>query len=239
MYEVILDSFTGPLDLLLHLIRKQELSIHDIPIAVVTEQYLDYLKAMEELSLDIASEFVVMAAWLLAIKSRTLLPRPPVESEDVETEDPRDELIAQLLEYERCKWAATELELRQTRSSFMMGREPMNLKPFQSVEALPVNGVSLWDLVDAYRKLLARVPKETRVAEIKGRVRTVSEMMADLLGYLRRGRVMLFRTYLGTYHSRQDVVSAFLALLELIKDQRVACTQSGPFEEIEIGLLGG
>lgn len=238
MYEIVLEAFTGPLDLLLHLIRKQELNIHDIPMSVVTDQYLRYLRAMDELSLDVASEFVVMAAWLLAIKSRMLLPRPTEELTTEENLDPREELVAQLMEYERCKLAATGLEQRQVSATFMASREPMDLSPFFQTERSPLVGVTMWDLVDAFRKVLDRTPKETVVAEIKGKVHSVKDIMSLLLERLTVHRVMLFRQYLSPYYSRQELVSAFLALLELIKDNRVYVRQTFAFDDIQIGLVG-
>lgn len=232
-----LDKFTGPLDLLLHLIRRDEISIHDIPIAVITEQYLAYLRAMEELSLDIASEFVVMAAWLLAIKSRMLLPRvTSSELEEDEGADPRDELVNQLLEYERCRWAAGMLANRHETALFMMSKEPMDLTPYRHGEPVGVEGATMWDLVDAYRKLVSRIPKEEQVAEIKGHVKSVDEMMEALIVQLQRRGTVLFRQLFIGIRRRQELVSAFLALLELVKDQRVLCRQSTIFGDIEISL---
>lgn len=238
MYEVVLDSFTGPMDLLLHLIRTQEVNIHDIPLASITDQYMTYIRTMDELSLDLASEFVVMAAWLLAIKSRMLLPRPTVTTDgEEEGLDPRDELVSQLLEYERCKWAATELLNRQSLSSFMASREPMDLTSHRRTEPLPLMGLSMWELVDAYRKLLSRIPRTKQITEIRGHVRTVGEIMEVLLAQLRRRGVLAFRQLLAHMQSRQELVSAFLALLELVKDHKVACHQIRPFEEIEVALV--
>ena len=236
-YEVTLDKFTGPLDLLLHLIRRDEISIHDIPIASITEQYLAYLRAMEELSLDVASEFVVMAAWLLAIKSRMLLPRPTnPEMDDMDVQDPREELVNQLLEYERCKWAAEMLADRHETSLFMVSKEPMDLTAFRAGKPIGVVGVTMWDLVDAYRKLVSRIPKEERVAQIKGHVKSVEEMMETLMLQLKQRGAVLFGQLFATIRRRQELVSAFLALLELVKDQKVVCQQTTTFGDIEISL---
>jgi segregation and condensation protein A len=237
-YEIVLDKFSGPLDLLLHLIQKQEVNIHDIPIATITDQYLAYLRAMEELSLDVASEFVVMAATLLAIKSRMLLPKPPkaelVEGEDI---DPREQLVQQLLEYQRCKWAADQLKERELLQSQIFSREPMSLEAYVPEEPPRVEGVSMWDLVDAYRKMLLRVPKEEQIAEIKGEVVSVEIQMETMLQRLRRWPVTTFFQMIQTARTRHEVVANFLALLELIKTGAIQCTQILSFGDIEIRLV--
>lgn len=234
-YEVVLENFSGPLDLLLHLIQRQELNIHDIPIALVTEQYLSYLHAMEELSLEIASEFVVMAATLLLIKSRMLLPRPTRTSDDEEVElDPREALVQQLLEYQRCKWAAEQLKSRELLQSQLFTRDPLDLRVYAAEEIAPLQGVSMWDLVDAYRKLLLRIPQEDRVAEIKGRVMSVEDMMEILTERMRKWRRATFIELIQHARTRPELVTAFLALLELVKDRIVQCVQATTFGDIEI-----
>jgi segregation and condensation protein A len=237
-YEVTLDKFSGPLDLLLHLIRKQEVNIHDIAISKITEQYLAYLRAMEELSLDIASEFLVMAATLLAIKSRMLLPKPK-NREDVEEDDvdPREELIQQLIEYQRCKAVAEELRNRELLQSQVFSRTPMDLRPFEPESPPQVEGVSMWDIVDAYRKMLIRVPKEERIAEIKGQVISVEDTMKTLTEKLRRWQQTTFFELIEWARSRPEIVSSFLALLELIKLGRIQCTQVLAYGDIEIRLV--
>jgi segregation and condensation protein A len=236
-YEITVSQFSGPLDLLLHLIQKQELDIYDIPIAQVTEQYMAYLQAMEELSLEIASEFIVMAATLLALKSRMLLPRKTVVADEQEEfVDPREELVQQLLEYQRCKWAAEQLKYREAMQAQVFSREPMDLRPFASTDVVRVEGVTMWDLVDAFRKLYLRVPKTERVAEITGHVIRVEDMMDALVERLRRFKRTTFDRLLDMARSRPEVVSAFLALLELMKDGIVHCLQSSTFGVIEIEL---
>lgn len=237
-YEIVLENFTGPMDLLLHLISRQELNVHDIPIALITEQYLSYLHAMEELSLDIASEFVVMAATLLQIKSRMLLPRPSrLENEEPEV-DPREALVQQLIEYQRAKWAAEELKSREMLQSQLFSREPTDLRPFVVRELSPLEGVVIWDLVDAYRKLLMRIPKEERVAEIKGRVTSVEDMMESLTERIRKWQRSTFFHLVQNVHTRPELVTAFLALLELIKNRVIECVQLTTFGDIEITWNG-
>lgn len=236
-YEIVLEQFSGPLDLLLHLIQKQEINIHDIPIAIVTEQFLDYIHTMEELSLEVASEFIVMAATLLAIKSRMLLPRTPKEVDgDGEEIDPREELVRQLLEYQRCKWAADVLRERGVLQSHIFSRPPMDLRDYVPKDPPRVEGVSMWDLVDAFRKLMVRVPKEERIAEIKGQVLSVEDQMEKMLKRLRGlRRSTFFELTLGA-RTRHAVVSSFLALLELMKVRLVRCTQVLAYGDIEIVL---
>ncbi|MCL6631265.1 MAG: segregation/condensation protein A [Alicyclobacillus herbarius] len=237
-YEIVLDAFSGPLDLLLHLIQKHEIDIHDIPIALVTEQYMEYLRAMEELSLEIASEFLVMAATLLAIKSRMLLPRhkPESESEEEVDEDPREQLVQQLLEYQRCKWAAERLQELERRQSLVFSREPMDLRPY-APDVPPPEPMSMWVLIDAYRALMRRVPAQAQSAEIKGSVISVDEMMETILERLRRWRSCRFHDLVPLNGTREDWVSAFLALLELMKERCIRCTQEQPFDEIQVELV--
>lgn len=235
-YEVVLDKFSGPLDLLLHLIRKQEVSIHDIPIATITDQYLAYLHAMENLSLEVASEFVVLAATLLAIKSRMLLPRPVVEVDGEEVEDPRALLIEQLLEYQRCKWAAQNLRDRQLEQNLVYTRNALDLSPYAPKEPPPVTGVSMWDLVDAYRRLWKKLPKERVEANIPSQVTSVEESMALMLDRLRAWHKCSFEQLLDYARTRPELVSGFLALLELVKNRFVLCQQHSPFGEILVSL---
>lgn len=232
-YEVRLAQFEGPLDLLLHLIRKNEVDIYDIPIAEITRQYLDYLHAMEQWSLDVASEFVVMAATLLAIKSRMLLPKTRIQSEDGE-EDPRAPLVDQLLEYQRCKWAAEQLSQFANERAQVFSRLPMDLSSYQNREIPELTGVTLWNLVDAFRKLYLRVPKEERVAEIRGHVDRVEDVMQTIVERLRIFERMDFYRLLDFASTRKILVTAFLAILELVKDGKIQCIQFEPFGDLEI-----
>ncbi|MCL6453259.1 MAG: segregation/condensation protein A [Alicyclobacillus sp.] len=234
-YEVVLEQFTGPLDLLLHLIRRQEINIHDIPMALITEQFMDYLRAMEELSLEVTSEFLVMAATLLAIKSRMLLPRRNREQPDgeVAAEDPREELVRQLVEYQRAKWAAGALKSRVQLQSLVYTRPPADLRPYRP-SGPPVTEVSMWEMVDAFRRLLLRLPKEPRVAEIKGQVIAVEDRMELVQTRLRAWGRTTFTTLLQGARTRAELVATFLAVLELMKLRVIRCSQAAPFAEIEI-----
>ncbi|SIS62293.1 segregation and condensation protein A [Alicyclobacillus vulcanalis] len=235
-YEVRLAQFEGPLDLLLHLIRKNEIDIYDIPIAAITEQYLQYLDELERWSLDVASEFLVMAATLLSIKSRMLLPRRATA--EAEEEDPRLPLVQQLLEYERCKWAAAQLAQRAAENAQVYGREPMDLRAYRVERRIDGLDVSLWDLVNAFRKLYLRLPPSERVAEIRGKVEKVEEWMDEIAARMRRYRSAEFGWLLSGERSRGALVAAFLAILELLKDGRLACRQAEPFGPIELVWMG-
>jgi segregation and condensation protein A len=235
-YLIELESFTGPLDLLLHLIQKQELNIHDIPIALITEQYLDYLRTMEELSLEVASEFVVMAATLLYIKSRMLLPRPPREnSEELEvSEDPRQELVEQLIEYQRLKRAAAALKARWETQQLVAYRPPMDLRPYASDEVPLPAGLSIWNLVDAYRRLVRRLPDRQPVAEIPDGGLSVEEAIGWVRDRLSRWRRCRFDDLAAACRTKNEFVAVFVAVLELIKSGSIWVQQAGPFEAIHI-----
>ena len=234
---VQLEIFEGPLDLLLHLIKKNEVSITDIPIAVITEQYLATLDIMQTLNLDMAGEFLVMAATLVHIKSRMLLPAGGDEADDEdEGADPRDELVRRLLEYQRFKDAAEQLEQRDilTRDVFV--------RPAQPTEEVPVPNfreLSVFELITALRRVLERLPKDI-VHEVRLDKVTVREKMTLLLDRLRGAAKILFDELFSEDRSRMDVVVTFLAMLELVKVRAIRIFQeelNGPIMiEATVGL---
>jgi len=212
--------FEGPLDLLLHLIKKNEISITDIPIATITEQYLATLELMESLNLDIAGEFLVMAATLIHIKSRMLLP-PEEDPEEEEEGDPREQLIRQLLEYQRFKEAADELERRE------ILRRDVFVRPFEEqeeMEAAGFEGVSLFDLIAALQSVLERLPKE-EVHQVTLEKISVREKMNLLLYDLHRRGRLIFQSLFEGAASRMEVVVTFLAMLELVKIRAIRIWQ--------------
>ncbi|HEU4963799.1 MAG TPA: segregation/condensation protein A [Bacilli bacterium] len=236
-----LESFEGPLDLLLHLIDKGEHEITDIPIAAITEQYMDYLHTMQVLNLEIASEFLVMASQLLAMKSGLLLPRPiemdvPLIDYDEDEIDPRQALMERLIEYKKFKQLAENLKDFEEKRNQVYAKPPDNLAPFiPDVEPNPVEGVSLFDLLDAFRKALMKAQPDEYVADVhrdeisvEGRMREILDRMA-----FGDGRVA-FTTLLGSYFKRSDVIVTFLALLELMKGKKVRCSQDYLFDDIII-----
>jgi len=230
-YKVQLDVFEGPLDLLLYLIKKDELNIHDIPIERITTQYMDYLRLMQMLDLNIAGEFLVMAATLMMIKSRMLLPveeRPELEEE----EDPRWDLVRQLVEYKKFKDAAHHLERLELRQEnvFARGGDNVELGPDPEVS---LNDVSLFDLISAFQEALKKVEQED-LTEIFADRYTVAEKV-DVIGRLirRAGKALLSALFVGMRH-RYEMVCTFLALLELIRLKQVRAIQGHQFGEIEI-----
>jgi segregation and condensation protein A len=222
MNKFQLEIFEGPLDLLLHLIKKNEVSITDIPIAVITEQYLETLELMEYLDLDLAGEFLVMAATLVHIKSRMLLPPEENDAEDEEEGgDPRDELVRRLLEYQRYKDAAGELERRDILKRDVFAR---SAEPPEQTETVGFETVSLFDLISALRSVLERLPKDSAHQVVLETI-SVREKMSLLLDDLhRRGNVIFQELFVGAV-SRLEVIVTFLAMLELVKIRAVKIWQ--------------
>ena len=229
-YKIRLDVFEGPLDLLLYLIKKEELDIYDIPITRITEQYLEYLGMMEVMDLDIAGEFLVMAATLMQIKSRLLLPPDP-EGVETEEEDPRAELVRRLLEYKAYKEAAERLK------GFELGRS--GIFPRFNVESeidgtdSPFSDVSLFDLVSAFSKVLKALPPET-FHDISKDEFSVSEKVHEIFHRLVREPRIYFSALFKSAKNKYEVITTFLALLELIRLKEVSIRQSAHFEDIEI-----
>jgi segregation and condensation protein A len=227
---VKLEVFEGPLDLLLHLIRENRVDIADIPVAEITEQYLAYLELMKTLNLDVAGEFLVMAATLMHIKSRMLLPAPDEESE--EGEDPRLELVRQLQEYQRYKEAGMALkDLEERRSRVFRGSSVGPEGPERTDYPLEV---SLLELLSALKKLLERVPEEASL-EIRRERLTIAERISTLLEQLRKAnRELHFEELFSESSTVGDVIVTFLALLELMRLRMVRARQAGSGERIMI-----
>ena len=230
--RVQLEIFEGPLDLLLHLIKKNEVSIADIPIATITEQYLSTLELMQGLNLDVAGEFLVMAATLIHIKSRMLLPPGEDEDEEEEEGDPREELIRRLLEYQRFKEAAEELERRELLSRDVFVRRS---EAPEEAETVGFESLSLFDLLSALRHVLERFPEE-RIHEVTLDTISVREKMSFLLDELRRRGKVIFQSLFETATSRLEVVVTFLAMLELVKIRAIRVWQEERIGPVVIEL---
>ena len=224
-----LSAFDGPLDLLLHLIHEQKLDILNLPMAEVTRQYMDYLKLMEELNLEIAAEFVAMAAQLLQIKSRLMLPRPPQACGE---EDPRETLVQRLLDYQQVKAAAHVLSERETVWQKIAFAPGIDLDDHKRVEEEPIRA-TLFDLLGAYREALKRLMPPPPV-EVRTQPKTLEQRVAEVLGCLQDGLWKPFEGLLGQVRSREDLVLTFLALLELVRTGRIALVQGETFGEIRI-----
>ncbi len=234
-YVVALPAFEGPLDLLLHLIQKHELDILDIPVSFITEKYLEYISLMQELSIDIASEYLVMAATLTHIKSKTLLPAEPAGQEDVIDEDeadPRAELIRRLLEYQKYKHAAAELNERSA-----LGRDVF-LRGTKAPEAdgpAPLARVEVWNLLDAFAKVLQRA-KVNLDHEVSFDRMSVTDRIVELCERLAGRSACRFEELFDGQRTRIDLVVTFLALLEMTRLKMTRLYQSDPMTDIFIEL---
>lgn len=232
-YTVKLEVFEGPLDLLLHLIHKNEINIFDIPIALITEQYLEYLRLMKVLNLDIAGEYLLMASTLIHIKSKMLLPNPSKEEEE-EEEDPRAELVRKLLEYQKYKEAALELDRRPRldRDVFIrLNIEEDLRKPEERLE------VSLFELIEAFRQVLERLKPE-KFHEVILDPLNVEDRMEEILNILRReNRSLAFHHLFPEDSSLRLVIVTFLAILELVKMGLIRIFQAATFETIRISPI--
>jgi segregation and condensation protein A len=247
-YRVELDVYNGPLDLLLYLIKKDELDIYDIPIARITESYMHYVTMLKQLTseqgldINIAGDFVVMAATLMEIKSAMLLPKPPPEVADAsgttvaqDLADPRYELVQQLLEYKRFKDSATLLEHQQQQHQNRYPRIPAKFEG-QADEPPPVDldEVQVWDLLDAFSRLLSEVGGRKTLHEVTYDDTPIDLHAADIEDRLmREGRLTLRALILGR-SSRSEMIGVFLALLELIREKKILVTQHDVHEDIAI-----
>jgi len=232
-YKLKLSNFEGPLDLLLHLIKLNEVDIYDIPISTVTDQYIEYLEMMKELDLEIASEFLVMAATLMEIKSRMLLPTQP--SEEEEEEDPRFELIEQILEYKKYKEFAGHLDDRaETENQFYQ----RNFKEEVDIETgEPLIEVTLFELLQAFKHVLEYATEES-FREITLEEVSIEEKMNEIRARLKdKTNLLLDEVFEGAVKTKVALISTFLALLELIRLKEVVARQTKLFGEIRIFLL--
>lgn len=242
-YEVKLEAFTGPLDLLLHLIHRLEIDIYDIPMAELTAQYIDHIHAMQELELNEASEYLVMAATLLAIKSRMLLPIHEGELEETDFVedglDPREELVSRLIEYKKYKEAATNLQTLEEERAQVYTKPPTDLSEYMPSEQLALfeTDVNVYDMLSAFQKLLRRKqlkkPLKTRVA--RQEISVKDQMLAVIDRLKVSGGRMTF-TALFPYEDKQTLIVTFLSLLELMKRQVVFVEQTNNFEELTVLL---
>lgn len=231
-YQFKIEGFEGPMDLLLHLIEKNKIDIYDIPIAQLTAEYLAYLDKFREFNMEIASSFLVMAATLLQIKSRMMLPKPPKEEGEPE-EDPRQELVERILEYRKFKQVSAVLGTMHATQEQFVGREPMELP----VHHLPPGNLPLRALVAAFRTVL-QVKRELHIPEalVAPEHWSIQGQMEHLLSLLERhgGRVAFTDAFeTGT---RDELIMTFLALLELLKLQTIVARQPGPFAPIYLAV---
>jgi segregation and condensation protein A len=225
-YKVKLSMFEGPLDLLLYLIRKEEVSIYDIPIARITEQYLEYLRVMQELDIGVAGEFLVMAATLIHIKTQMLLPRDPDASEE-DVEDPRNELVYQLLEHQKFKSAANVLHQRAMMEAATFTR------PIDAEEENPEVAATLFQLFEVFKEVMDRRRAITEI-EIARDEMTMAEKIAEIRLMLNDSDEISARTLFERAQSRREMVLIFLSILELVKELAIRLRQRKTFGDILI-----
>src|SRR5689334_5093290 len=235
-YKVKLEIFEGPLDLLLYLIKQDEIDIYEISLERITRQYLEYLQAFKELNIDIAGEFIVMAANLIYMKSRSLLPvdqQPP--DEETEEDDPRWDLIRQLIEYKKFKEAAGQLQLRALEQERIFARE--GTAAVAATGPLRLEEVGIFQLISAFQTVLKRLETRRDVQEIFGEHFSVSDKIEVILQRVAGETNVRFSDLFGEIVARVEIVVTFLALLELIRLKQVRAIQDNPFDEIEIASV--
>ncbi|MGH9880458.1 MAG: segregation and condensation protein A [Pyrinomonadaceae bacterium] len=223
--RIVMGEFEGPLDLLLHLIRQEQVSIYDIPVARITDEYLRYLQLMQELDIAVAGDFLVMAATLIELKTRMLLPRDPLAKEE-EEEDPRKELVDQLLEYQKYKAAAQMLWSRATVERAVFRRAEL-----ETDKNNPEVVVGVFDLLKVFQEILAR-HKEEVLLEIEREEISMAEMLERLRNMVMSAGELNLRVFFERAASRRELVLAFLSVLELVRTTEIRLFQSETFGEI-------
>jgi segregation and condensation protein A len=235
-YKVDLEVYNGPLDLLLYLIKREELDIYDIPIAGITEQYIAYVHMLKEIDPEAVGEFLVMAATLMEIKSRVLLPRPPVAVDDEEDlSDPRSTLVRQLLEYKKFKDAARSLEHSAEERSLRHPRQPA--MPETNPEEIELESLDIWSLFEAFNRMLQQIGKAGGFHQVGVDDTPITLHAADITDALQRcgGRQKFEDLFAG--RSKPEMIGLFLALLEMIRQRRVRAVQERATSAILVELL--
>ena len=222
MYRVQLNNFEGPLDLLLFFIKKDELDIYNIPISYITKQFLEYIHMLEELDLDVASEFILMASMLMSIKAKMMLPREDTDDEEMDESDPRYELVQRLLEYKRYKEMSEKMSDmdEEVRKQYMRGYpEADDVEQQATGEAL--QDVTMFDLIAAFKKVLQDIERKNIVHHVEKVSTTVEEQAEFVLNRLQEHGRQTFMEVCSTLKNKIYVVVTFLAVLEMIKEQQI------------------
>ncbi len=237
-YKIMINEFEGPMDLLLHLIKKSELNIYDISIEEITKQYLDYISAMERLDLDVASEYLIMAAELIEIKSAMLLPKPVVEDEDEYEEDPKEKLIARLLEYKKYKEMTQEFKKLEEERKEIYTKEISDLNEYKQSGVVDLGDIDLDSLLDAFNKFLERKkldePLNTKVTK---KEYSINERSNEIKNILKKKKKVNFEELFDQFN-KDYVVVTFLSILTMAKKQELVIMQENNFSEIIISLKG-
>lgn len=234
MYEVKLDAFNGPLDLLLHLIKEFEIDIYDIPMKALTEQYMQYIHAMNKLEINLASEYLVVASELLMIKSRMLLPEK--NQLDQEDEDPRDELVEKLIEYQNFKAYAVLLNEKKEKRARLYTKTPSDLSHYEKSEMMSDNTtIDLTELIVAYQKMKTRVAlKKPTQVQIKKETFTIQQSTKHIYSKLQQHSSITFFDLFNFNETIEHVVTHFLALLEMAKTGMIQIQQTKAFHNFDI-----
>lgn len=236
-YRVQTDVYNGPLDLLLYLIRRDEIDLYDIPVARVTEQYVEYVEMLKVIDPNVAGDFLVMATVLMEMKSRMLLPRPVAEDgEPEDLADPRLELVRQLLEYKKFKDASFELNRAAEVQAQRWPRVPARIKPPEPAE-VDLDDVQIWDLVAAFNKIMSSIGAVQTTHDVVFDDTPISLHAADILDRLDRDGGSLSFDEIFAGRTKVEMIGLFLALLELMRQKRVRVTQEIPLDPIRIVLL--
>jgi segregation and condensation protein A len=231
--RILLARFEGPLDLLLYLIRRDKLDIYDIPIAPITRQYMEYLELMQEMNLELAGEFMVMAATLIHIKSKLLVPISPTEAAGEEDqEDPREALVRRLLELQRYKDAAGMLH-QQAQIRAATWTRPDSVLPTFDDDGEEILEAGLFDLIAAFKELLDR-RKALLTLEVEAEGKSIEQRITEMLALIREGESLEFLELFRSQETKNDMIVTFLALLELIRLKQVKVYQRGPFGAIRV-----
>jgi segregation and condensation protein A len=234
-YQVNLDNFQGPMDLLLFLIRKKKIDIHDIPISTITHEYLDYLERKDKINLEREAEFLVIASLLIYIKSQMLLPRESMPEED---EDPRQILVNRLLEYQKIKAASTLLREKEGRELQRWHRSVPPPLPKGDDEEIILKEISLFDLAETFFLLMQKKEKEN-IHIISSKNFSIEEKMEEIIAFLKEKNFLDFVEYFNNQKTIEDALGTFFCLLELIKARIVVAVQESLFEPIKVWLRKG
>lgn len=232
-YKIKLELFEGPLDLLLYLVKKDHLNIYDIPISKVTEQYLQYINLMQLLDLNIAGEFLVMAATLMQIKSKMLLPAEEGVGVEEDKEDPREELVRRLLEYEKFKEIAENLRQKETDQREVFKRPKTEIDKGESLDREMYFEASIFDLISAFSKAIKDIPKDIFYEVVKDQF-TVEQATHEILHLLLVKSEVKLSELFARAKNKMDIIVTFLAVLELIRMKEIVARQNELFEDIEI-----
>lgn len=237
-YKITIENFDGPLDLLLHLIKEQDIDIYDIKIEEVTGQYLDYIKAMKDMNLSIASEYLVMASELIEMKSKMLLPKRKEEETDEYEEDPRELLIERLLAYKQYKEITSEFKDLEKTRKLIITKEPVNLNYYAKEEGNK-EGLGISDLIEAFNLLMKRKELDKPIAtKITKKELSVTEKVISIRNILKAKKSVRFEE-LFEVQTKEEVIISFLSILEMVRKNEIMLNQDNNFNTITVSLKGG